>query len=147
MPLPFQTPASSVRLQSILDAALSEYKKKTGNDLLGIWLAQELQSCNTIEAVLDIIQHQAEAFDKFRGGDKRLMKWIGSSVQVLYTISATLGEGVGMVRIRETIWKPFLMTWGPRCFLLRKQSLPELVSSSLFVRRYSFVDPFNTGIL
>lgn len=44
-----------------------------------------------------IIQHQAEAFDKFGSNDKKLMKWIGPSVHILYTISATFGEGVGMV--------------------------------------------------
>ncbi|SRR6266702_3097291 len=98
----FQTPASSSQFESILDAALNEYKKKTGNDLLDNWLAKELQSCDSVEAVLGIIQGQAEAFDKFRIGDKKLMKWVGSSVHVLYTISATLGEGVGMVRIRKT---------------------------------------------
>jgi hypothetical protein len=54
-----------------------------------------------------IIQHQAEAFDKFGSNDKKLMKWIGPSVHILYTISATFGEGVGMVHIR----KLFAMTY------------------------------------
>ncbi|KAH9049248.1 hypothetical protein EDB83DRAFT_1404755 [Lactarius deliciosus] len=96
MSSPSETPESSLQFKLILDAALSEYKRTTGNDLLDNWLAKELQGCESVEAVLDIITHQAEAFDKFRGGDKRLMKWIDSSVNVLYTISATLGEGVGM---------------------------------------------------
>ncbi len=103
MSSPSQTPVSSSQFESILDAALSEYKKKTDNDLVNHWLSKELQSCDSAEAVLDIIRHQAEAFDKFRGGDKKLMKWIASSVHVLYTISATLGDGIGLVRIRKTI--------------------------------------------
>jgi hypothetical protein len=93
-----QIPESSSHFKSILDAALSEYKTKTGNDLTNSSLAKELQGCESSEAVLDIIQCEAKAFDKFRDGDKRLMKWIGPSVDVLYTISATLGQGVGMVR-------------------------------------------------
>ncbi|KAH9003811.1 hypothetical protein EDB86DRAFT_2279455 [Lactarius hatsudake] len=91
-----QIPVSSSQFKSILDGALTEYKKITGNDLLDNWLAKELQSCDSAEAILDIIQSHAEAFDKFRNGDNKLMKWVRSSVHVLYTISSTLGEGVGI---------------------------------------------------
>ncbi|KAH9012171.1 hypothetical protein EDB84DRAFT_970532 [Lactarius hengduanensis] len=44
---------------------------------------------------MDIIQGRAKAFDKFRNGGSKLMKWVRSSVHVLYTISAALGDGVG----------------------------------------------------
>ena len=98
-----QTPESSSQFKSILDAALGEYKSRTGKDLTSNSLAKEIQGCESAEAVLEIIQREAMAFDKFRDGDKRLMKWIGPSVDVLYTISATLGQGVGMVRIIKTI--------------------------------------------
>ncbi|KAH9003812.1 hypothetical protein EDB86DRAFT_2280016 [Lactarius hatsudake] len=96
MSSPPQTPVSSSQFKSILDTALAEYKKKTGNNLLDNLLSKELQSCESAEAVLAIIQHQAKAFDRFRRTDQGLMKWIGPSVHVLYTLSATLGEGVGM---------------------------------------------------
>ena len=98
-----QKPESSSHFKSILDAALSEYKSKTGNELTNNSLAKEIQGCESAEAVLDIIQREAKAFDKFRDGDKGLMKWIGPSVDVLYTISGTLGQGVGTVRIIKTI--------------------------------------------
>ncbi|KAH9178440.1 hypothetical protein EDB89DRAFT_2089725, partial [Lactarius sanguifluus] len=91
-----QTPVSSSQFRSILDAALSEYNRKTRNDLVKHWIYKELQSCDSAEAVLEVIQHQAETFDKFRDGNKRLFKWIGPSVHVFYTLSSTLGEGVGM---------------------------------------------------
>jgi hypothetical protein len=93
-------PESSSQFQSILDVALGDYKKKTGNDLLDSWLARELQTCDSAEAILDIIQGQAEAFDKFRNSDKRLMKWIGSSVGVLHKIFSILGEAAGTVTVR-----------------------------------------------
>ena len=99
MSSPPDTVVSSSQFKAILDAALDEYKTKTGNDLTGNPLAKELQSCKSSEAVLDIIQRQAKAFDKFRDGDKWLMKWIGPSVDVLFTISSTLGAGVSIVRI------------------------------------------------
>ncbi len=92
----------------------------TGNDLSDNWVAKEVQTCDSVEAILDIIQHQAEAFDKFRGANKKLMKWIGSSVHVLYTISATLGESVSMVRIGKTIRDDLkcVLTLFCRCFFL-----------------------------
>jgi hypothetical protein len=90
MSSPSQTLQSSSQFEPILVTALSEYKRKTGNVLLDQWLAKKLQSCNSVHAILDVIRHQAEAFEEFRDGDKRLMKWIGPSVDILYTISATL---------------------------------------------------------
>ena len=99
MSSPPDTVVSSSQFKAILDAALDEYKAKTGNDLTSNPLAKELQSCKSSEAVLDIIQRQAKAFDKFRDGDKWLMKWIGPSVDVLFTISSSLGASVSIVRI------------------------------------------------
>lgn len=93
-----RTPGSSSQFKSILIAALNEYRSRTGNDLLNNSLAKELQSCESVEAVLDIIQRESMAIDKFRDGDKRLMKWIGPLVNVLYTVSSILGAGVSIVR-------------------------------------------------
>ncbi|KAH9003750.1 hypothetical protein EDB86DRAFT_2826327 [Lactarius hatsudake] len=96
MSSPSLTLVSYSQFETILGTALGEYKNKTGNDLLDNWLAKELQSRDSVDTILDIIQHQAEAFDKFRYDDEKLMKWIGPSVRVLYKISATLSGGVDM---------------------------------------------------
>ena len=40
---------------------------------LDSWLAKELRTSDSVDAVLGIIQDQAEAFDKFKNGNK-LMK-------------------------------------------------------------------------
>ena len=48
---------------------MNEYKTKTGIDLRNDPLGKELQSCESAEAVLGIIQRHAKAFDKFRDGD------------------------------------------------------------------------------
>ena len=81
----------------MLDAALIEFKKKTGEDLQAIWLASELQTCKNVDSVLDILRDQAKAFE--RSGDQKLMKWIDPMVHVLYTFSGALGDGVGVVSI------------------------------------------------
>ncbi|KAH9022772.1 hypothetical protein EDB85DRAFT_1895099 [Lactarius pseudohatsudake] len=97
MSLSSQASVSYSQFESTINAALNEFKEKTRKNLLDDWLAKELQSCDSVEAVMDIIQGQAKAFDKFRNGGSKLMKWIRSSVHVLYTISAALGDGVGVV--------------------------------------------------
>ncbi|KAH9040878.1 hypothetical protein EDB83DRAFT_2554213, partial [Lactarius deliciosus] len=91
---PGQT-ATPSDFKSILDAALSEYKKKTGKELLDHPLATEVQRCDSVDAIKAIFQGQAKAFQRFRDGDQRLMKWISPVVDVLYTFSGTLGEVAG----------------------------------------------------
>jgi hypothetical protein len=138
-----QTLESSSHFNSILGAALSEYKLKTGNDLTNNSLAKELQVCDSAEDVLDIIQRESKAFDKVRDGDKRLMKCIGPSVDVLYTISSALGAGVGIVRtIRDDLG--YIVSLSCSCFLLQAQFFPESASSLLFVRPWFYLlDRYN----
>ena len=59
----------------------------------------ELYRCDSVDAILAIIQHQAEVFGD---DDKEVMKWIDPSVHGLYTISSTLG-GKGVYKILRTI--------------------------------------------
>ena len=81
----------------MLDAALIKYKNKTGEDLQAIWLASELQSCESVNSVLDILRDQANTLD--RSGDRKLMTWIDPLVHVLSTFSDTLGDSVSLVCI------------------------------------------------
>ncbi|KAH9056406.1 hypothetical protein EDB87DRAFT_1579373 [Lactarius vividus] len=79
----------------ILDA-LTEYKKKTGKELLDHPLAPEMQRCDSVDAILAIFQGQAKEFQRFGDGVQRLMKWIRPVVDVLFTFSATLSGGVAL---------------------------------------------------
>ncbi|KAF8264917.1 hypothetical protein EI94DRAFT_406654 [Lactarius quietus] len=97
MSSPAQTPIPCLQFNQILEAALSKYKKKTGKNILSHPLAVELQRCSSVDAILAILQGQAEAFEQFRGGDRRLMEGIRISVDVLSKLSETLGEGVSLV--------------------------------------------------
>lgn len=94
------TPSSNFKsiLEAALSHALTEYKKTTGRELLDHPLATEVQRCDSVDAILAIFQGQAEAFQQFRDGDHRLIKWISSVVGVLYTLSNTLGGVAGVVR-------------------------------------------------
>jgi hypothetical protein len=99
---PGQTSTPSSNFKSILDAALSqalsEYKKKTGKELLDHPIATEVQRCDSVDAILALFQGQAEAFQQFKDGDQRLMKWISPMVDVLFKFSGTIGGIAGTVR-------------------------------------------------
>ncbi|KAH8995230.1 hypothetical protein EDB86DRAFT_1183432 [Lactarius hatsudake] len=95
MSSPSQTISPPSNLKLMLDVALDEYKKKTGDDLFAHWLADELQTCESVDAVLDILRDQAKAFG--RSGNQKLMKWIDPLVHVLYTFSGALGDGVSLL--------------------------------------------------
>ena len=87
--------------RSIFDAALEAYKKKTGKDLTSHPLLAQLTTCNSANAVLEVLRNQIPTFDQPSNKDDKLTKWLNPIVNVLYVFSATLGEGVGLVRLRE----------------------------------------------
>jgi hypothetical protein len=93
--------------KSMLDAALAEYKKKTGNDLLALWLASELQTCDSVDSVLDVLRGQAKAFEQ-SDADRKLIKWIDPLVNILFTFSDALGDGVSLVTVIHEYLNRFL---------------------------------------
>ncbi|KAI9436578.1 hypothetical protein H4582DRAFT_399587 [Lactarius indigo] len=97
MSQPPSTPTSSSNFRSIFSAALKSYEKKTKNDLLAHPLAARLQACNSPGDILVVLQDEVKEFDQSRSADERLLRWLNPTINVLYTFSATLGEGVGLV--------------------------------------------------
>ncbi|KAI0283780.1 hypothetical protein BC826DRAFT_973653 [Russula brevipes] len=87
---------SRSNLDSIFTSALRAYKKKTGKDITSHPLATELQSCNSIDTILAVLQGLVPARRKSQNGDEGTAKWIVPTVNVLYAFSATLAEGVGL---------------------------------------------------
>ena len=90
---------SNSRFASILNAALESYKRKTKEDLASHPLLPSLQFCNSPEAILAVLRDQNPAFNQSQNGDDRLTKWVSPTVNVLYAFSATVGQGIGLVRI------------------------------------------------
>ncbi|KAH8983026.1 hypothetical protein EDB92DRAFT_1892080 [Lactarius akahatsu] len=95
MPLS-QTLAPSVCVKSILDDAMNRFKQKTGKDLPAQWLDTGLTSCESVDAVIAILQGQAKALEQTSPGNQKLMNGIWLSVDVLSVVSATLGEGFSL---------------------------------------------------
>jgi hypothetical protein len=106
--LPTAIPMSSVNqptdlsisnFTNIFDAASNEYKKLTKHDLRTHPFAAALGDCDSPEAILNVFRTQEQAFDRFCKGDDRLMKWLDPIVHILFTLSATLGEGIALVSV------------------------------------------------
>jgi hypothetical protein len=91
------TASSSSNFQLIFNNALKAYEKRTKKDLLAHPLASQLQACDSPTAILAILRLQVQGLDQSRSGDDRWTKWLGPTINVLYTFSATLGEGVSLV--------------------------------------------------
>ena len=101
------TSTSHSNFVSIFNAALETYKRKTKNDLASHPLLPRLQSCDSPEAVLTVLREQIPAFSRSQTGDDRLTKWVTPTVNVLYSFSATIGSGVGMVNITTFLREDF----------------------------------------
>ena len=101
LPLPRSSMASSssTNFQSIFNTSLQAYDNKTKSNILDHPLATQLQSCDSPHAVLAVLQDLVQKFDQRRTSNERLKNWLGPTVNVLYTFSATLGGGVGLVSL------------------------------------------------
>jgi hypothetical protein len=82
---------------AIFEAASQEYKTLTKQDLTTHPFAAALQGYNSPDSILNVFRDEAQAFDKFRKGDDKLMEWLTPIVNILFTFSESLGEGVGLV--------------------------------------------------
>ena len=98
--------SSSTTLQALFDAALQDYKDKTGNTLTDHPIAKQLETCESVNSITAILQEHARSFREFRENDGKLMRALKSSVDVLYSpsISSALNETIGLI-VRQ---KPFI---------------------------------------
>ena len=105
------TSTSQCNFASIFNAALESYKRKTKKDRASHPLLPSLQSCESPEAVLAVLREQVPGAsnqssrngDDDDGDDDGLTKWITPTVNVLFSFSETIGQGVGLVNFQ----KPF----------------------------------------
>jgi hypothetical protein len=91
--------SSSSSFQLIINNALKAYEKRTKNDLLAHPLAAQIQACDSLTAILTVLQQQIQGLDQPRSDD-RWTKWLDPTVNVLFAFSATLGAGVSLVSPR-----------------------------------------------
>jgi hypothetical protein len=90
------------RLRLLFDAALQDYEKQTGIELVRHPLSEVLQSRDSVDSVTSVttvLWEQTQAFSKFQGTDK-VKKLLKNVVSVLYKLSAAadFGRAIGLVR-------------------------------------------------
>jgi hypothetical protein len=91
--------ATSSNFQSIFDAALADYAKQTGIDLATHPFAQTLQTCNSVDAILALLQEKASQFQEYRDGNRKLINSLKPVVGVLHTVASILGEAAILVSL------------------------------------------------
>ena len=87
----------------MFNAALEAYEKTTKNNLLTHPLAAQLQSCDSPDAILSVLKDIVQKPDQCSSSDERLRSWLNPTVNVLYTFSATIGGGTGLVTLKLII--------------------------------------------
>ena len=95
------TYTSTSNFRTIFVAAIKEYEKKTKTDLLSHPLATQLDSCNSSTDILAVLQEKVNEFNESRSHSERLLSWLNPTIHVLYAFSATLGGGIGLVRLNR----------------------------------------------
>jgi hypothetical protein len=126
------------QFQDVFDAALREYRQKTGKDIVTEPLTMRLLHCDSSDSVLGILQEQARVFNQFRNGDWKiqLMRRLKPTVDILLGLSTggVFGEGFGLVRLINSIYGIAKAHHLPRRdYHQRRQYLPVLVSYSQYV--------------
>jgi hypothetical protein len=100
---PGETSSPFLDLESILDCALTEYKKTTGRELLEHPLAADVKRCDSVDAISAILRRQASGFRRFDDSDQKFMRWIDPIVRVLSTFSGTLDGVASMVCLWNSV--------------------------------------------
>jgi hypothetical protein len=95
--------SSSSTFQALFNVALQDYKDKTGTSLVDHPFAKQLETCESVSSITEILLEQAQSFREFRENDGKLMKALNTSVDVLCSphISSILSETIGLVVRRK----------------------------------------------
>jgi hypothetical protein len=85
-------PSPSSHFRGLFEAALQDYEKQTGTPLANHPLAEQLQECDSVDAINTVLQEQTRRFTDFRG-DGKIMKSLKSTVSILYALSTNTALG------------------------------------------------------
>jgi hypothetical protein len=95
------TAASSPNFETIFAAALKEYKKRTKEDIADHSLAAQIKSCDSPNAVLNVLQAQVQTFDSSPSVHDRWTRLLDPTITVLFAFSGFVSNVTGPVN-RET---------------------------------------------
>jgi hypothetical protein len=81
---------------------LSDYAKQTGINLATHPCAPSLQSCESVDAILELLQYKANQFQAYRDGNRKLLDCLKPVVQVLHAVAGVLGGAATLVPFQPT---------------------------------------------
>ncbi|KAF8269493.1 hypothetical protein EI94DRAFT_954336 [Lactarius quietus] len=87
------------------------------------------KGCNSPEAILTVLEGEADELNRSRNRDERLTKWLNPTVNILSALSETLGQGAGLVSYRNQA-AYLCLTLNSRYFLLPQSYFPVSAFSS-----------------
>jgi fungal STAND N-terminal Goodbye domain len=90
-------------LESIFDAALTQYAKQTGIDLTKCSFANKLHNCGSPDAVIQLLEEHTQDFKIFRDRGSKLVKWLRPLVQVVYLVSGVFSQTTDIVSPEDLI--------------------------------------------
>ena len=74
--------------ESLFQSALEEYEVQTEINLVRHPLAAQLEPCNTVESITEVLQGQAQSFRELPQGNNKLVTLLKQTVQILHKLSA-----------------------------------------------------------
>jgi hypothetical protein len=97
------TTTSPSNFRLIIDTALDNYKDQTGIDLTQNPSADKIQHSDSPDGILKLFKEREEEFKNYRDGNRKLVDFLKPAVQILHTLSDTLGEAIGLVSRTDLI--------------------------------------------
>ncbi|KAH8978398.1 ankyrin repeat-containing domain protein [Lactarius akahatsu] len=104
--IPFQLVQESMRKEMdrpplkyfFPQAEVPEWRARAqGVALMGRLYGYQYQAVDSPEAILTVLEGKADELNQSRSSDERLTKWLKPTVNIINTLSATLGEGAALV--------------------------------------------------
>jgi hypothetical protein len=86
------TSAANANFSKVFEAAIHEYKTLTGQDLSTNPFSAALDLFKTPDAIIGVFRNQAKSFEKISKDNEKLMATLSPIVQILFTLTATIGE-------------------------------------------------------
>jgi hypothetical protein len=95
---------SSPNFQTIFADALKQYKKQTKKDIAAHSLAAQIESCDSPNAVLTVLQTQVQTFDPSPSANERWTRLLNPTTTVLYAFSGFVRDISGPVNCETLIF-------------------------------------------
>jgi hypothetical protein len=86
----------AISFQAVLDQALDDYREQIGVELDKHPFVDEFRGCDSPDDIIKLLEDKTKAFKAYRDGNRKLINWLSSVVQVVNTLSGVLGQAVSL---------------------------------------------------